>query len=587
MKNIIKDLASTTPQPWGTIAEKIDENFDELESKATEEYVSSLGFTKNNGTVTAVKVNGVTKSADVNGIVDLGIIEGGASNGGGVSAEFSEEQCREAFIDEMTVLSNRIGAKSSRWSDPTGIENKSTAEDMCKILLHASGYEKLYDIWNTPTYEARKIKSDGSIEKATITSSVVGNDASKNLTQYYNVMGGKTGTMNRYSTNNLGVIMQSNKDSNRMYAVVVMQAATGNSGSGNRFVATKEVMDILESKDIASEGGSTKPSVLDETAYDGLTWRQIFIINNFAPNLNKGSFKSNKGGEFSVNAGTCTIETDENIADNYVPPYALNVSGTTSCQLKGSSKVNIGDMYLMACNVNVSSYSSGYCGTIVGAGAKGATVNRVTDGWEAITNRYTPETSSNATLYVGSASSANLQGKVNNPVIIPANIFKNVPDEETWQQLFETYNSKLIEEAMASEDGDNGGEEVSLPEPQADYVCAFVLPRFPRAFQNLPLTPLYKKASNVEWYPASMSKILTALVLLHYVTDLNEKIMVTQGDVDALVAYGSSWYANDILVGDTISYLDLLYYMFLPSSNIATQIICRGVGKKILRSRTL
>lgn len=529
--------------------------------------------------------NGISVEEAINEIHMGG--EGG--NGGGVSSAFSEKQCRDAFIDEMTLISNRIGAKSSKWNDPTGIENKSTAEDMCKILLHASGYEKLYDIWNTPTYEARKIKGDGTIEKTTIISSVVGNDASKDLSQYYNVMGGKTGTMNRYSTNNLGVIMQSNKDRNRMYAVVVMQAATGNSGSGNRFVATKEVMDILESKDVASEGGSTKSSVLDEIAYDGLTWRQIFINNNFAPDLNKGSFKSNKGGEFSVNAGTCTIETDENIADNYVPPYSLNVSGTTSCQLKGSNKATINNLYLMACNVNVDSYNAGYCGTIVGSGANGATVNRVTDGWEAVTSRYTPTTSSNATLYVGSATSANLQGRVNNPIIIPASVFKNVPDEETWQQLFETYNQKLIEEMMGGEEGDdsNIGEDIGLPEPQADYVCAFVVPRFPRAYQYLPLTPLYEKASTTEWYPASMSKILTAIVLLHYVTDLNEKITVTQGDVDALVAYGSGWYANDIVVGDTVSYLDLLYYMFLPSSNIATQIICRGVGGKILRSRNL
>lgn len=503
--------------------------------------------------------------------------------------EYPDAECRAAFIEEMGAISKRIGAKSSKWLDPTGIDNKSTAEDMCKILLHASGYEKLYDIWNTPTHNARKIKTDGTIEISTITSSVVGNDASKNLTDYYNVMGGKTGTSNRTSTRNLGVIMQSAKDNNRMYAVVVMQADTANDGTGNRFVAAKEVMDILESKEISATPPTTAPSVLDEIAYENLTWRQIFVQNNYAPNLNKGSYKSVKGVEYSVSAGTCTIEQDDTILDNYVPPYSLNVSGTTSCQLKSGSKVTVGELYLLACNVNVTSYTAGYCGTIVGAASNGATVNRVTDGWEAITKRYTPSTSSNTTLYIGSATSANLNGKVNNPVIIPASIFTNVPDEATWQQLFETYNQKLVEDMMSNDDSQNESpsEDINLPEPQASYICAYVLPRFPRAYQYLPLTPLYSKAATTEWYPASMSKILTALVLLHYVTDLNEKITVTQEDVDALVAYGSGWYASDILVGDTISYLDLLYYMFLPSSNIATQIICRGVGNKIMASKKL
>ena len=505
---------------------------------------------------------------------------------------FSDADCRKAFIDEMAFISQRVGATSSKWYDPTGIENKSTASDMCKILLHASGYEKLYDIWNTPTYVARKIKEDGSVEVSTITSSVVGNDASKNLTNYYNVMGGKTGSMNRTSTRNLGVIMQSAKDANRMYAVVVMQADTANDGAGNRFAATKRVMDILENQNTSNGSGNapSAPSVLDEVAYENLTWRHIFINNNYAPNLNKGLYTSNKADTYTLSAGPCTIVRDEGVADNYVPPYALDVSGTTSCQLK-SSKVDVGALYLMACNVNVSAYTSGYCGVIIGNGSKGATVNRVTDGWEAITQRITPATSSVATLYIGSATSANLTGKVNNPVIIPASIFSTVPNEEEWQLLFEMYNQKLIEDLTSNEDEGSGDvvpdEEINLPEPQAEYACAYLLPRLPRAFQYLPLTPLYEKKSTSEWYPASMSKILTSLVLLNYVSDLNEKIKVTQEDVDALIAYGTGWYANDILVGDTITYLDLLYYMFLPSSNIATQIVCRAVGAKILKSRNL
>lgn len=548
MKNIIKDLAASSAVSWGSIAEKIDENFKELEDSLAD--------------------GGVTP--------DVG---------------YGDIECRAAFIDEMTAVATRLGAKSSIWKDPTGIENKSTASDMCRILLHASGYEKLYDIWNTPSYTARKIKADGSIELSTITSSVVSNSASSNLTDYYNVMGGKTGTMNRYSTNNLGVIMQSAKNSDRMYAVVVMQADTNNSGSGNRFVATKEVMDILESKEVNNGGAvvpPTKPSVLDEIAYEKLTWRQIFIQNNYAPNINHGVYKSSKAEEYYVSSGECKIVEDDNSADNYVPPYSLDVSGTSSNQIRSSTKATLNEVWLMACNVNVSSYTQGYCGTIVGTSSNGAVVNRTTNGWEAVTSRVTPTSSGTAGLFVGSASSANLNGMVNNPVIVNANIFNNIPDEDTWQNLFEMYNQKLVEEQISDgTDNDDTEEETVLPEPQASYICAYVVPRFPRAFQYLQLVPLYQKNANVEWYPASMSKILTALVLLDYVSDLHERVTVIQEDVDALVAYGSGWYAQDILVGDNVSFLDLLYYMFLPSSNIATQIVCRCVGEKILKSRML
>lgn len=546
MKNVIKDIAAENAVPWGEIAEKIDDNFSELEGK---------------------------------------IANAPSSPDSGNATTFSDAECREAFIDEMNAISYRLGAKSSTWTDPTGIENKSTALDMCKILVHASGYEKLYDIWNTPSWEVTKVQEDGSVVKATITSSVVSNAASPQLTNYYNVMGGKTGTLNRHSTNNLGVIMQSVKYQDRMYAVIVMQADTNNDGNGNRFVATKEVMDILENKSTATPPTTTSP--LDEIAYENLTWRQIFIKNNYAPNINNGVFTSNKAETYAVSSGNCTIVTDDNNADNYVPPYSLDVSGTTSCQLK-SNKVTVGELYLMACNVNVSAYTAGYCGVIIGSGSTSATVNRVTEGWEAITQRVIPETTSKATLYVGSASSANLSGKVNNPVIIPASIFTTVPDEPTWQQLFEEYNQKLIEDMAINDNEQNGSnnEDITLPEPQASYICACILPRLPRAFQYLPLTPLYQKNANTEWYPASMSKILTVLVVLNYVSDLRQKVKVKQDDVDALIAFGTGWYAEDILVGESVSYLDLLYYIMLPSSNIATQIVCRSVGNLILQSKT-
>lgn len=48
--------------------------------KTTEAEITEMGFTKNKGTVTKVKINGSEKSPDANGLVDLGTIEA-SSNG--------------------------------------------------------------------------------------------------------------------------------------------------------------------------------------------------------------------------------------------------------------------------------------------------------------------------------------------------------------------------------------------------------------------------------------------------------------------------------------------------------------------------
>lgn len=48
--------------------------YSDIPAAVTESTVSGWGFTKNKGTVTQVKINGVTKNPNANGLVDLGTI---------------------------------------------------------------------------------------------------------------------------------------------------------------------------------------------------------------------------------------------------------------------------------------------------------------------------------------------------------------------------------------------------------------------------------------------------------------------------------------------------------------------------------
>ena len=92
-------------------------------------------------------------------------------------------------------------------------------------------------------------------------------------------------------------------------------------------------------------------------------------------------------------------------------------------------------------------------------------------------------------------------------------------------------------------------------------------------------TILYEKAPNKVNMPASMSKMLTALVVLDFLPALDTKITVTQEDV-ALVAPG--FYQEDFKDGDVVSVKDLLAAMLLPSSNVAAHILGRYVGQVLL-----
>ncbi|MBR5538203.1 MAG: serine hydrolase [Clostridia bacterium] len=90
---------------------------------------------------------------------------------------------------------------------------------------------------------------------------------------------------------------------------------------------------------------------------------------------------------------------------------------------------------------------------------------------------------------------------------------------------------------------------------------------------------LYEKAPVKANMPASMSKMLTALVVLDVLHDVDTRITVTQDDV-ALVAPG--FYQEDFRDGDIVSVKDLLAAMLLPSSNVAAHILGRYVGQILL-----
>ena len=93
-----------------------------IPSQVTESTVSGWGFTKNNGTVTGVKVNGTTYSP-TNGIVDLGTIEsGGSSDGSGAYAEVNHGTSNTTFAltpntfhvwDEVASLDLTLGSETS------------------------------------------------------------------------------------------------------------------------------------------------------------------------------------------------------------------------------------------------------------------------------------------------------------------------------------------------------------------------------------------------------------------------------------------------------------------------------------------
>lgn len=89
---------------------------------------------------------------------------------------------------------------------------------------------------------------------------------------------------------------------------------------------------------------------------------------------------------------------------------------------------------------------------------------------------------------------------------------------------------------------------------------------------------LYQKNADEKRYPASTTKIMTALVTLDKVKNLDEKVTVTQEDFTGVQSDSSK---AGFVVGEEVPVIDLLYGLLLPSGNEAANTLARHVGGSI------
>lgn len=84
-------------------------------------------------------------------------------------------------------------------------------------------------------------------------------------------------------------------------------------------------------------------------------------------------------------------------------------------------------------------------------------------------------------------------------------------------------------------------------------------------------TVLYQKNADEKMYPASMTKIVTVIVALEMMDDINETTTITNQDIDTIFETGAS--AAFFKVGEVVTYKDLIFGAILPSGADATRAL--------------
>ena len=88
---------------------------------------------------------------------------------------------------------------------------------------------------------------------------------------------------------------------------------------------------------------------------------------------------------------------------------------------------------------------------------------------------------------------------------------------------------------------------------------------------------IYEEKSEEKSSIASLTKIMTAIVAIENIEDLNEKVTITSKDLYDLVGYSKAGFK----VGDVVTYEDLLYGLMLPSGGDAAQVLSNNIDSFI------
>lgn len=86
---------------------------------------------------------------------------------------------------------------------------------------------------------------------------------------------------------------------------------------------------------------------------------------------------------------------------------------------------------------------------------------------------------------------------------------------------------------------------------------------------------LYNKNMNERMFPASMTKVMTVIVALEMIKDLEATTVITQSDLDTVWETGAS--AANFELGEVVTYRDLLLGAILPSGADATRALANNL----------
>lgn len=135
-----------------------------------------------------------------------------------------------------------------------------------------------------------------------------------------------------------------------------------------------------------------------------------------------------------------------------------------------------------------------------------------------------------------------------------------------------------LDEAIKKENGNPYNNSIG------DSNTSFSIVKYPLMSPSILTTVkpsiLLSNKETTKQNPASMTKLVTSMVMLDNMTNMNQVITIQESDL-------VSGSGIPLQVGDKLTLRDALYAMLLPSSNITAKAVARTIGHEIHKRRSI
>ena len=153
------------------------------------------------------------------------------------AAAYSERDQLASFMEYMNEKAAAIGMVSSKFNDPMGGYNFTTARDFSRLLAWVDQYWELMRVFGA---EERELSVSGENPRPqTVTSTIRGNE---HLDPYYEILACKDGELPVEEIRNLAVILQIPESPDRLAVVCLLAQGRNHQTNGSR-AAVKAIAD--------------------------------------------------------------------------------------------------------------------------------------------------------------------------------------------------------------------------------------------------------------------------------------------------------------------------------------------------------